>query len=162
MTRGKLRGIITMKENRKEPPDSVFQKHDPQEEEYAKLAESEGDKLDSRLFWFAGGVSALSLGYFQATGMLRADCLLICGYACLILGIVCLLASLQITSYAYGELSVVYRIKNNGSRAGEDIQKKLDRYGFIVCKVVLAFNIVSMVFILGGTVLLVIFMFMNA
>ena len=129
------------------------------------MAESEGDKLDSRLFWFAGGVGALSLGYFQATGMLRADCLLICGYACLVLGIVCLLVSLQITSYAYGELSIAYRIKNNdlGNLDGnEDTRKKIDRYGFIIGKVVLAFNIISMVLILGGTTLVVVFMFMNA
>lgn len=151
--------------DKRDESDSMRREHDPQEEEYAKLAESEGDKLDSRLFWFAGGVGALSLGYFQTTGMLRVDGLLVCGYASLILGIVCLLISLHITSYVYGELSVVYREKNNGFHSAEEskgIQRKIERYGLIACKVVLGFNIASMLLVLIGTVLLVVFMFMNA
>ncbi len=139
-------------------------KHDSQEEEYAKLADSEGDKFDSRLFWFAGGIGALSLGYFQTTGLLRVDALLVIGYACLVLGIVFLLISLQFTSYLYGELSVLYRRKNQALTDSEsdEIQEKIDKYGAVVSKGVLAFNILSMLLILGGAVLLIIFMFMCA
>lgn len=139
-------------------------KHDPQEEEYAELASSEGDKFDSRLFWFAGGIGALSLGYFQATGLLQIDALLIAGYTCLIIGIVLLLASLQFTSYIYGELSVLYGKKNRtlGDCQEKSIQKKIDSYGKIVSIGVLVLNVVSMVFVLGGAIMLVIFMFVSA
>ncbi len=137
--------------------------HDPQEEEYAKLANTEGDKFDSRLFWFAGGVGALSLGYFQTTGLLRIDWLLVSGYACLIVGIVSLLASLQLTSYVYGELSVLYRKKNQPSKEPdrERNQKKIDKYGAIISRGVLALNIVSMLTVLIGTILLIVFLFLS-
>lgn len=138
--------------------------HDPQEEEYAELASSEGDKFDSRLFWFAGGVGALSLGYFQATGLLQVDWLLIAGYACLMIGIVLLLVSLLFTSYIYGELSVLYGKKNRPSDDSQEksIQKEINEYGRMISKGVLVFNISSMLFILGGTILLVVFMFVSA
>lgn len=106
----------------------------------------------------------MSLGYFQATGLLQIDALLIAGYTCLIIGIVLLLASLQFTSYIYGELSVLYGKKNRtlGDCQEKSIQKKIDSYGKIVSIGVLVLNVVSMVFVLGGAIMLVIFMFVSA
>lgn len=143
----------------------VGQSHDPQEEEYAKLAEEEGNKFDSRLFWFAGGVGALSLGYFQATGLLHADLLLACGYGFLISGMIVLLLSLQFTSYLHGELSVQYRRKNlypSNPQEQKDIKNKISRYGAIANKGVLAFNIASMMLISGGAAFLLIYLFINS
>lgn len=139
-------------------------KHDSQEEEFDQIARSEGDKFDSRLFWFAGGVSALSLGYFQTTGLLRIDGVLIAGYSCLIVGITVLLFSLWFTSYRYGETSKRFRTKNERLEKEDSIDEICDeikQYGDTTSKWVDRFNLAAMILVLIGTILIVVYMFIN-
>lgn len=135
---------------------------DPQEDLYTNLAMTEGDKFDNRLFWFTGGVGALSLGYFQATGTLRFDPLLTTGYSLLILSIIALLTGLQFSSYVYSELGVAYRERSNcelDSETLDSIDEKIINHEKRIRLAIPLFNNVALSSTIIGSILIIIFMF---
>lgn len=129
---------------------------------YKEVAKSEADKFDNRLFWFSGGVVALSLGYFQATDTLHCDFVLIMGYALLLLSILSLLLGLIISSSTSNELAIWYgeRTAPKSEYSIEIIQKNIDKCDARERKIAWI-NIIALILTAIGSVLIIIYMFLT-
>lgn len=128
---------------------------------YKETAKTESNKFDDRLFWFTGGVAALSLGYFQATGTLHCDLVLIFGYAFLLTSIAVMLAGLMISSSVSNELAIWYGEKANQGdmHSDEEIKANIDKQDARERKIAWI-NAGALILSLAGVVLIVVYMFL--
>lgn len=131
-----------------------------QAEFYKKFAKSEANKFDNRLFWFTGGVAALSLGYFQATDTLHKDLVLILGYAALLMSIILMLVGLLLSSRTSNNLAIWYgeKAKRESAYSPKQIEKKICNYDSKE-RALMAVNILALGSTIIGVFLIVVYMF---
>ena len=130
---------------------------------YKEIAKSEANKFDNRLFWFTGGVAALSLGYFQTTDTLHTDLILIIGYTSLLLSIVLLLGGLIASSNISNELAGWYKEKSiqKSIYTDQQIKESIEKYDEQERRLTYV-NIGALFLTIVGVTLIVVYMFMTS